>query len=102
MDIITPISPEYKKLLRDNPELLGLKDFFSDYVNTILWEKWDKNPNKKFVEKQDFELFEWYLKNIKEYKKILEDKWIRNKSLLFIEKLILWQTPEEFKDWYQN
>jgi GTP1/Obg family GTP-binding protein len=39
LNIITPISPEYQKLLKDNPEISDLKEFFSDYVQTILSEK---------------------------------------------------------------
>jgi hypothetical protein len=55
LNIITPISPEYKKLLRDNPKITDLKEFFADYINTILSEKSEDNPNTKFVEKEDFE-----------------------------------------------
>ena len=95
MNIITPISPEYKKLLRDNPELSDLKEFFTDYIARIL-EK--KEKNNKFLEKQEFENFKWYLENILEYKEILEKKWIKNKSLFFIEKIIFSQTTEEFED----
>jgi len=54
LNIITPISPEYKKLLRDNPELSDLKEFFTDYIARIL-EK--KEKNNKFLEKQEFENF---------------------------------------------
>jgi hypothetical protein len=53
LDIITPISPEYKKLLRDNPEITDLKEFFADYIQDILIEE-----DKKFVEKNDLKLFE--------------------------------------------
>jgi GTP1/Obg family GTP-binding protein len=55
LEIITSISPEYKKLLRDNPEITNLKEFFADYIQDILK---DKEENKKFVEKKDLELFE--------------------------------------------
>jgi len=102
LDIITPISPEYKKLLKDNPELSGLKEFFADYISTILSEKSEDNPNKKFVEKQDLESFEWYLENILEYKKILEDEWIEINNLWLIEKLIIWQSIESFKEILKN
>jgi hypothetical protein len=55
LNIITPISPEYKKLLRVNPEITDLKEFFADYVQDILK---DQDENKKFVEKKDLEAFE--------------------------------------------
>jgi GTP1/Obg family GTP-binding protein len=55
LNIITPISPEYKKLLRDNPKITDLKEFFADYVQDILK---DQDENKKFVEKKDLEAFE--------------------------------------------
>jgi len=67
MDIITPISPEYKKLLRDSPELSDLKEFFSDYVSTIL-EK--KEENNRFLTKEDFEIFEFYLESIKKFQRV--------------------------------
>jgi hypothetical protein len=63
LDIVTPTSPEYKKFLENNPEVSKseeLREFFSDYVQTILSEKSEEDPNKKNVTKKESELLELY------------------------------------------
>jgi hypothetical protein len=60
LSIITRTLPEYEKFLKDNLEISDLKEFFSDYIQTILSEKLEKDPNKKIVTKEELELIGLY------------------------------------------
>jgi methionine salvage enolase-phosphatase E1 len=53
LNIVTPISLEYQKLLKDNPEISDLKEFFSGYVQTILSEKSEKDLNKEVLTEEE-------------------------------------------------
>jgi hypothetical protein len=63
LNIITLISSEYKKFLGNNPEVSEseeLREFFSDYVQTILSEKLEKDPNKEVITEEESELLGLY------------------------------------------
>lgn len=90
--------PAYKKLRKDNPEILWVQDLFRDYVWTTLTES-----DKTNFEKNDFELFEWYFENLKTYYQICVENWIKkNISLEVLEVFIMGQSTSEFRSFIKN
>jgi hypothetical protein len=53
LNIVTPTSPEYKKLFKDNPEISGLKEFYCDYVQTTLSEKLEEDSSKEVLTEEE-------------------------------------------------
>ncbi len=85
---------EIKALFKENKAISGFKDYFRDYVENVLKEEW-----KNKFEKDDFEVMWRYIENIKEYQKELKDRFPNNNfSLELTEKLIFWQSLDEFSN----
>jgi len=82
---------------KQNKEVLWLLDFTNNYVNQVLEEE-----NKQDFEKQDFNLMEWYIENLVEYQKIAEEIIGKEVSIGIVEKIIFWQSLEEFENFLKK
>ena len=83
---------EYKKLRRNNPEIIWVQEFFREYVKDVL-----ETENKVNFDNSDFDFFKWYFENIKTYNQILVNRWI-NLSIEETKLMILWQNIDDFSE----
>jgi len=81
-----------KTLLEENKDVFWIKEYIRDYIFQILTEE-----DKEKINKDDFELIEWFIETKSEYVKILK-KYREDFSYKLLDLLSQWKILEEFED----